>query len=107
MLQELNDANFEEKVLKNSQPVLVDFWAPWCGPCQIMGPIIEELAKETEGKAGVGKLNVDENAQTAQRYGIMSIPTMIIFKNGQVFKQFVGVQSKEALLAELEAAAKE
>jgi len=91
------DQNFEEEVLNSQKPVLVDFWAPWCGPCQMMGPIIEELAEELEGKVVVGKLNVDENPQMAQKYGIMSIPTLLVFKNGQVVEQFVGVQPKEVL----------
>ena len=99
---ELSDSNFTEEVINEKEkPVLVDFWAPWCGPCQMMGPIIEEVAKEAEDFAKVGKLNVDENPGTAGQYGIMSIPTLIIFKNGQPAKQLVGVQSKEALLAEL------
>lgn len=89
--------NFDQEVLKSDKPVLVDFWAPWCGPCQIMGPVIDELAKEMEGKAKVGKLNVDENSQTAAEYGIMSIPALKIFKGGKVVKEFVGVQSKDAL----------
>lgn len=89
--------NFDQEVLKSDKPVLVDFWAPWCGPCQIMGPVIDELAKEMEGKAKVGKLNVDENSQTSSEYGIMSIPALKIFKGGKVVKEFVGVQSKDAL----------
>lgn len=93
---ELTDANFEQEVLKSDKPVLVDFWAPWCGPCQIMGPVIEELAQEVTN-AKVGKLNVDDNQKTAQAYGVMSIPTLKIFKGGQVVKELVGVQSKETL----------
>jgi len=91
------DQNFEQEVLNSQKPVLVDFWAPWCGPCQMMGPIIEELAEELEGKVVVGKLNVDENPQMAQKYGVMSIPTLLIFKDGRVVEQFVGVQPKEVL----------
>ena len=97
MAIEFNDQNFDQEVLKSDRPVLVDFWAPWCGPCQIMGPVINELAKEMEGKAKVGKLNVDENGATASKYGIMSIPALKIFKGGQVVKEFVGVQNKDAL----------
>ncbi len=104
MALELNDKNFEQEVLKSDQVTLVDFWAPWCGPCQMMGPIIEDLAKEVEGKYKVGKLNVDENPETAGKFGIMSIPTLIIFKEGKAQKQLVGIQSKETLLKELETA---
>jgi len=96
------DANFESEVIKSDKPVLVDFWAPWCGPCQMMGPIIEELAKAVEGKYKVGKINVDENGETSQKYGIMSIPAIKIFKDGKVVKEFVGVQSAETLKNELE-----
>lgn len=96
------DQNFDQEVLKSDKPTLVDFWAPWCGPCQMMGPIVEELAREMEGKAKIGKLNVDENSQVAQTFGIMSIPTIMIFKGGKMIKQLVGVQSKEALKEELE-----
>jgi len=97
MAKVFTDQNFEQEVLSSQKPVLVDFWAPWCGPCQMMGPIIEELAEELEGKVVVGKLNVDENPQMAQKYGIMGIPTLLVFKNGQVVEQFVGVQPKEVL----------
>ena len=99
---EFTDQNFEQEVLNSQQPVLVDFWAPWCGPCQMMGPIIEELAKEMEGKAKIGKLNVDEHGETASKFGIMSIPALKIFKNGEVVKEFVGVQDKDSLKKELE-----
>ncbi len=95
------DANFDTEVLKADKPVLVDFWAVWCGPCQMQGPIVEDVAKTMAGKAKVGKLNVDENPTISQKYGIMSIPTLMIFKNGTVVKQFIGVQSKETLLGEL------
>jgi thioredoxin 1 len=95
------EQNFEAEVLKSEKPTLVDFWAPWCGPCQVMGPIVEELAKEMGDKAKVGKLNVDENSEIAQKFSVMSIPTIIIFKGGKVIKQFVGVQSKETLKEEL------
>lgn len=97
----VTDANFDEQVLKSDKPVLVDFWAVWCGPCQIQGPIVEDVAKTLEGKAVIGKLNVDENPQVSQKYGIMSIPTLMVFKGGTVVKQFIGVQSKETLLGEL------
>ncbi|PIP28085.1 MAG: thioredoxin [Candidatus Moranbacteria bacterium CG23_combo_of_CG06-09_8_20_14_all_35_22] len=98
------DQNFDQEVMKSDKPTLVDFWALWCGPCQMMGPIIEELAKEMGDKFKIGKLNVDENSQTAQKFGIMSIPTVMIFKGGKMVKQLVGVQSKEALKEELEKA---
>jgi thioredoxin 1 len=100
----LTDANFDGSVLKASIPVLVDFWAVWCGPCKMQNPILEEVEKEMEGKALVGKLNVDENPNSASKYAVMSIPTLMIFKGGQVVKQFVGVQSKETLLSELKKA---
>lgn len=89
------DQNFEEEVLKSEEPALVDFFAEWCGPCQVTRPIIEELAKEYEGKVKIGKINVDENQQVAAKYGIMSIPTVLIFKNGQEVKREVGFVSKE------------
>lgn len=97
----ITDGNFDSEVLKAKEPVLVDFWAVWCGPCQMQGPIVEEVAKAMAGKAKVGKLNVDENPGMAQKYMVMSIPTIMIFKDGLVVKQFVGVQSKETLLGEL------
>lgn len=99
---EFTDANFESEVLKSSVPVLVDFWAPWCGPCQMMGPVIEDLAKEMDGKAKIGKLNVDDNGETASKFGIMSIPALKIFKDGKIVKEFVGVQAKETLKKALE-----
>ncbi len=102
MAIELNDKNFEQEVLKSAKPVLIDFWAPWCGPCQMMGDIINELAKETEGKFGVFKVNVDENPALAEKYSVMSIPAIKIFKGGQVVKEFTGVQSKMILKNELE-----
>ena len=95
------DQNFEAEVIKSDKPVLVDFWAPWCGPCQMMEPIVSELAKEMGDKVKIGKLNVDENSGVAEKYQIMSIPTVIIFKGGNVVKQLVGVQSGETLKDEL------
>jgi len=95
------DQNFEAEVIKSDKPVLVDFWAPWCGPCQMMGPIVSELAKEMGDRVKIGKLNVDENSGVAEKYQIMSIPTVIIFKGGNVVKQLVGVQSGETLKDEL------
>lgn len=102
MAMQFTDASFEAEVLKSDVPVLVDFWAPWCGPCQILGPIIEELATEMKG-VKIGKLNVDENPATASKYAVMSIPSIKIYKGGAVVKEFVGVQSKETLEAELKA----
>jgi thioredoxin 1 len=96
------DSNFESEVIKSDKPVLVDFWAPWCGPCQVMGPIIGELAKEMEGKIKIGKMNVDENPSTAEKLGIMSIPSLKIYKEGKIVKEFTGVQSKESLKDELD-----
>lgn len=86
--------NFKSEVLDSDIPVLVDFWAVWCGPCKMLAPTIEQLSKEFEGKAKVGKVNVDDNQQLAAQYGIMSIPTIIIFKGGKVVEQFIGVQPK-------------
>ena len=95
----LKSENFEEEVLKSEKPVLVDFYADWCGPCQMMGPIIEELATELEGKAKVGKINVDENPDIAVEYNVMSIPTLIIFKKGREEKRLVGLRDKEEILS--------
>ena len=93
--------NFESEVLQSGLPVLVDFWAPWCQPCLMMGPIMEELAKEWEGKLKAVKVNVDENQSLAREYGIMSIPALFLFKDGQVVKQWVGVHNKEELDKEI------
>lgn len=95
------DQNFQSDVISSDKPVLVDFWAPWCTPCKIVGPIVEELAKEYTGKMTVGKMNVDEN-QTAEQFGIMSIPTLLIFKNGQPVESIVGAQSREAIKQKME-----
>jgi thioredoxin 1 len=90
------DSNFKADVLNSKNPVVVDFWAPWCGPCRIVSPTIEELAKDYEGKVAVGKMNVDDNPQTAGTYGVMSIPTVMVFKGGQPVKAVVGAQGKES-----------
>ncbi len=100
MALELTESNFDAEVLKSDKPVLVDFWAPWCGPCQMMGPVIDELASEVTN-AKIAKLNVDDNPGVAQKYGIMSIPALKIFKGGQVVKELVGVQTKDKLKTEL------
>ena len=99
----LTDQNFDEELKKATLPVLVDFWAPWCGPCKMMAPIIDEIAKEYEGKLVVAKVDVDSSPQTAMKFGIMSIPTLILFRAGQPDKQLVGYQGKEALMKVLEA----
>lgn len=98
----LTDQNFEEEVLKSDQPVLVDFWAEWCGPCRMQGPIIEELAKDFEGKVKIGKLEVDENPNMAQKHSVMSIPTIMLFKGGEVVWQSTGLQQKKVLAEELD-----
>lgn len=98
----LTDNNFEEEVIKSDLPVLVDFWAPWCGPCRIVSPIIEELAKVYAGKIKVGKLNVDENQTNAQKFGVMSIPTVLIFKKGEVVKTMIGAQGRENYQKEID-----
>jgi len=95
------DQNFEQEVLKSDVPIVVDFWAEWCGPCKAQAPIIEELAKDFEGKVKIGTLEVDQNPVTAQKYGIMSIPTLIIFKNGDSVWQATGLQQKKTLVGEL------
>lgn len=97
----LNSENFESEVLNANETVLVDFYADWCGPCKMMAPVIEELAEELQGKAKVGKINVDESTDTATQYDIMSIPTIIIFKNGKEVKRFIGVRDKQELLNEV------
>ena len=94
---QLTDANFEQEVLKSALPVLVDFWAPWCGPCRMIGPVVEELAKEYAGKVKVCKLNTDEAQDTASKYNISAIPTILLFKAGKVAQELVGLQKKEEL----------
>ena len=101
MLQ-LNDSNFKKEVLESKLPVIIDFWATWCGPCKMLAPIVEELAREYEGKAKIAKLNVEESPRTATMYGVMSIPTLIFFKGGKVMEQFVGVLSKPELKKKIE-----
>ena len=96
----LIDADIDETITK-FPTIVIDCWAPWCGPCRMIGPIIEELAKDMQGKIVFGKLNVDENPQTSMKYGIMSIPTMLVFKNGQLVDRFVGAMPKEMVLQKL------
>lgn len=103
MAIELTDANFEEVVLNSDKPVLVDFWAEWCGPCRMVGPIVEELAGEYEGRAVIGKVNVDFNRDISMKFGIRNIPTLLVFKGGEVVDKQVGVAPKNVLAQKLEA----
>ena len=103
MALELTDANFEENVMNSDKPVLVDFWAVWCGPCRMVGPIVEEIAKDYEGKAIVGKVDVDNNPEIAQKYGIRNIPTILFIKNGEVVDKQVGAVGRAALAEKLDA----
>jgi thioredoxin 1 len=102
-LPDVTDATFQAEVIESETPVLVDFWAPWCGPCRVVGPVLEEIAQEREDLRIV-KLNVDENQQTAATYQVLSIPTMILFKNGEVAKKVIGAYPKKRLESELEPA---
>ncbi len=104
MATQITDANFETLVIKSDKPVLIDFWAPWCGPCRAIAPIIDELSEEYDGKANIYKMNVDENTATPAKYAIRAIPTLMIFKNGELVEQIVGGVSKEQLQAALDKA---
>ena len=101
-LKHFNDANFKKEVLESDIPVMVDFWAQWCGPCKMIGPLVEELASEFDGKMKIGKVDVDDNSRTATDYGVMSIPTLVFFNKGKVTDQLVGVVTKAALKKKIE-----
>ncbi len=103
MALELTDSNFEEVVLKSDKPVLVDFWAEWCGPCRMVAPIVADLANDYEGRAVVGKMDVDSNPQTAEKFGIRNIPTILFFKNGEIVDKQVGAVPKTILASKLDA----
>jgi thioredoxin 1 len=100
---QFSDASFDAEVIKSDKPVLVDFWAPWCGPCRMLSPLVDELSKEYDGKVKVGKLNTDDNAQVATRYRISAIPSLLFFKNGKVVDQLVGVHPKPEIKKRLDA----
>jgi thioredoxin 1 len=103
MALEITDANFEEMVAKSTKPVLLDFWAEWCGPCRMVGPVVEELSKDYDGKAVVGKVNVDTNPNISMQFGIRNIPTILFFKNGKVVDKQVGAVPKSVLSGKLDA----
>ena len=103
MALEITDANFEELVMKSDKPVLVDFWAVWCGPCRMVGPVVEEIANDYEGKAIVGKVDVDNNPEVASKFGIRNIPTILFMKNGEVVDKQVGAAQKSQLTDKLDA----
>jgi thioredoxin 1 len=102
MAKQFTDSNFDSEVLKSDKPVLVDFWAEWCGPCRMVGPIVDEIARDFDGKVSVGKMNVDENMDIPSKYGIRSIPTLMIFKNGELVDKIVGAVPKASILSKLE-----
>lgn len=103
MALQITDSNFEDTVLKSDKPVLVDFWAEWCGPCRMVGPIVEEISNEYQGKAGVGKVDVDNNPNISMQFGIRNIPTLLIFKGGKVVDKIVGAVPKNVLVEKLNA----
>ena len=104
-MESINEANFDEKVIQSSSPVLVDFWAEWCGPCKMLTPVLEELSSENESKINIYKVNVDENQQLAVKYGIRSIPTLLLFKGGEIQEQIVGLKSKSDLQTSIDSMA--
>jgi thioredoxin 1 len=99
---DVTDQDFDQKVIQSDKPVLIDFWAEWCVPCHMVSPVVEEIARDHAGALSVGKLNVDDNPETARRYGVMSIPTLIVFKDGQEKARVVGARGKDAILREIE-----
>ncbi|MBX7073114.1 MAG: thioredoxin [Pirellulales bacterium] len=101
---EISDSTFQRDVINSTQPVLVDFWAPWCGPCRMIAPVVEELASEYAGSVKIAKVNIDDNPHSAEAYGVSSIPTLLVFKGGQIVNSFVGVQSKSKIQQALDAA---
>jgi thioredoxin 1 len=104
-MESINEANFDEKVIQSSSPALVDFWAEWCGPCKMLTPVLEELSSENESKINIYKVNVDENQQLAVKYGIRSIPTLLLFKGGEIQEQIVGLKSKSDLQTSIDSLA--
>lgn len=99
---EITESSFEELVMNNEKPVLLDFWADWCAPCRMLSPVVDEIATAYEGKAVVGKVNIDEQAELAQKFGVMSIPTLILFKGGKIEKKSIGVVGKEKIAGMLD-----